>query len=464
MKLTVEKRQLLSDLITPVSMYMKVRNKYPQSALLESSDYQGTNNSKSYIAFSPITQFEVSDNEIIESDIFGKREHTPITSAISVAEKLNDFRRSIQLDNQDDTAGLFGYTAYNAVQHFDTLELKENTDTKEKTPEMIYVFFRYVIIINHYNDELTVVENKPENEESTLDEIIALIKSKKFTEYDFTLSDSEQTDTPPEKFLEMIDKGKEHCRKGDVFQIVLSRRFSREYKGDNFNVYRALRKINPSPYLFYFDFGSFKLFGSSPEAQITITDNKASLNPIAGTFKRTGDDEADRLLAEKLSTDPKETAEHIMLVDLARNDLGKNAKNIHIDTFKEVQYYSHVLHLVSNVSGDLDKNANPIQIMADTFPAGTLSGAPKYKAMQLIDKIENSNRGFYGGTIGFIGLNGDINTAILIRSFLSINNTLYYRAGAGVVDKSDRNNELQEVDNKIGALREALKLAEKIIL
>jgi anthranilate synthase component 1 len=260
----------------------------------------------------------------------------------------------------------------------------------------------------------------------------------------------------------MIDKGKEHCRKGDVFQIVLSRQFSREFKGDDFNVYRALRKINPSPYLFYFDFGSFKLFGSSPEAQITVKGNKATLNPIAGTFKRTGDDEADHILAEKLSDNQKETAEHIMLVDLARNDLGKSAKNITIDSFKEVQYYSHVLHLVSNVSGDLNKETNPIQAMANTFPAGTLSGTPKYKAMQLIDNIEKSSRGFYGGSIGFLGLNGDVNSAILIRSFLSKNNNLIYRAGAGIVDKSDKQSELQEVDNKIGALRDAIKLAETI--
>jgi len=259
-------------------------------------------------------------------------------------------------------------------------------------------FFRYIIRINHYNNELSLVEIRPKNEESTLNEIVSLIKSKKFTEYEFKLTADEQSATTPEKFLEMIDKGKEHCKKGDVFQIVLSRRFSRSFVGDDFNVYRALRKINPSPYLFYFDFGSFKLFGSSPEAQITVSGNKATLNPIAGTFKRTGDDEADRQLAEKLSDDPKENAEHTMLVDLARNDLGKSAKKINIDTFKEVQYYSHVLHLVSNVSGTLSNDTNPIKVMADTFPAGTLSGAPKYKAMQLIDEIEQSSRGFYGGS------------------------------------------------------------------
>jgi len=461
MKFVVEKRKILSDLITPVSMYMKIRNKYSQSVLLESSDYQGVNNSMSFIAFSPIAKFEVNNNQINESNIFGKDEIIDIDKSIKVTDKLNEFRQSLITNEQDGLIGLFGYSAYNSIKHFDTIKLKKRND-ELATPEMIYTFFRYIIRINHFNNELTVIEIRPKDEESTLNEVVSLIKSKKFTEYEFKLTQDEKSDTTPKKFMEMIDKGKQHCRRGDVFQIVLSRRFSRKFEGDDFNVYRALRKINPSPYLFYFDFGSFKLFGSSPEAQITVNGNKATLNPIAGTFKRTGDDEADRQLAKKLSEDPKETAEHIMLVDLARNDLGKSSKKIEIETFKEVQYYSHVLHLVSNVSGILDKNTNPIQVMADTFPAGTLSGAPKYKAMQLIDEIEQSNRGFYGGSIGFLGLNGDVNSAILIRSFLSKNNTLVYRAGAGVVDKSNRESELQEVNNKIGALREAVKLAEKI--
>ena len=461
MDFIIEKRKMLSDLVTPVSLYMKIRNKYSQSVLLESSDYQGVNNSMSYIAFSPIAKFEVGNKQIRISDIFGKNKITEVEKDTKVTDKLNEFRQSINTNEPDDLIGLFGYSAYNSITHFDTIQLKERNEELE-TPEMIYTFFRYIIRINHFNNELTIIENRPQNEESSLNEIVSLVKSKKFTEYEFLLTEEEKSDTTPDQFLEMIDKGKEHCRRGDVFQIVLSRRFSRKFEGDDFNVYRALRKINPSPYLFYFDFGSFKLFGSSPEAQITVSGNKATLNPIAGTFKRTGDDEADRALAEKLSDDPKETAEHIMLVDLARNDLGKSAKKINIETFKEVQYYSHVLHLVSNVSGILEKDTNPIQVMADTFPAGTLSGAPKYKAMQLIDEIEQSNRGFYGGSIGFLGLNGDVNSAILIRSFLSKNNTLVYRAGAGVVDKSDRENELQEVNNKIGALREAVKLAEEI--
>jgi len=461
MEFIVEKRKMLSDLVTPVSLYMKIRNKYSQSVLLESSDYQGINNSMSYIAFSPMAKFELADNQIKINDIFGNNETISIEKGVKVTDRLNQFRQSIKINEQDNLIGLFGYSAYNAIKHFDTIELKDR-DEKLATPEMIYTFFRYIIRINHFNNELTVLEIRPKNEESSLNEVVALIKSKKFTEYEFSLTEEEKSDTTPKQFLEMIDKGKEHCRRGDVFQIVLSRRFSRKFEGDDFNVYRALRKINPSPYLFYFDFGSFKLFGSSPEAQITISGNKATLNPIAGTFKRTGDDEADRQLAEKLSDDPKETAEHIMLVDLARNDLGRSAKNIEVTNFKEVQYYSHVLHLVSNVSGVLSESTNPVQVMADTFPAGTLSGAPKYKAMQLIDKIEQSNRGFYGGSIGFIGLNGDINSAILIRSFLSKNNTLVYRAGAGVVDKSDKESELQEVNNKIGALREAVKLAEEI--
>ena len=307
---------------------------------------------------------------------------------------------------------------------------------EEKIPDLLYSFYRYIISVNHYKNELVILENQTETSESRFDEIKQLIQTGKLATYPFSTNGEEDTNIAPDEYIEMTKKGKQHCRRGDVFQIVLSRGFSRKFKGDEFNVYRALRNINPSPYLFYFDFGTFKLFGSSPEAQITINKGIASINPIAGTFQRTGNDLADQELAEKLSNDPKENAEHVMLVDLARNDLSRNASKVHVEIFREVQFYSHVIHLVSKVSGNLDEGTKPVQLMADTFPAGTLSGAPKHRAMELIDQIEGKNRGFYGGCIGYLGLNGEINQAILIRSFLSKNNVLSYRAGAGIVEKS----------------------------
>ena len=355
--------------------------------------------------------------------------------------------------------GLYGYTTYDSVQYFENITL--NVDKAPSAiPLMQYSFYRFIIAINHFNDEMTLIENIEEGTESRINEIQTIIDAQAFNTQKFEIVGDETSNVKGDEFIEYVKKAKSHCKRGDVFQLVLSRQFQQKFKGDEFNVYRALRSINPSPYLFYFDYGSFKLMGSSPEAQIKISAGKATINPIAGTFRRTGDMAKDILLGKKLSADKKETAEHVMLVDLARNDLSKHANNVEVEVFKEVQYFSHVIHLVSTVSGQL--KGNPIEIVGDTFPAGTLSGAPKYKAMQLIDKYENQSRGFYGGAVGIIGLDGSVNLAIAIRSFVSKNKTLYYQAGAGIVIHSDEEKELQEVNNKLAALKKALILAENI--
>ncbi|OQX98306.1 MAG: anthranilate synthase component I [Bacteroidetes bacterium 4572_117] len=455
-------KKLLADILTPVSLYLKIRDRFPNSILLESSDFHSIENSHSYICFNPLANFSVQNNCITESNPDGTKLGYDLNQD-SLVDKMDDFISSFEVEKVNSIAnGFFGYTAYNAIQHFDTLDLNTKLPVEREIPDMYYSFYKYIISINHYKNELTILENLLDNETSKLDEIAQLIQNRKFATYYFKKEEEEQTGVNKENYLEMVNKGKEHCKRGDVFQIVLSRNFTQKFQGDDFNVYRALRNINPSPYLFYFDFGTFKLMGSSPEAQITIKNQTASINPIAGTFKRTGNDSADKELAEKLALDPKENAEHVMLVDLARNDLSRSASNVELETYKEVQFFSHVIHLVSKVNGKIKNNINRLKVFADTFPAGTLSGAPKYRAMQLIDKIEGQSRGFYGGAIGFIGLNGEINKAILIRSFMSKNNTLHYQAGAGIVDKSVPENELKEVDNKIGALREAIKLAGTI--
>ena len=228
-------------------------------------------------------------------------------------------------------------------------------------------------------------------------------------------------------------------------------------------MYRSLRSINPSPYLFYFDFGGFRIFGSSPETHCKVSNGRVSIDPIAGTTFRSGNEALDRQRTELLLADPKENAEHVMLVDLARNDLSRNAHDVQVDFYKEVQYYSHVIHLVSRVSGQINSGGSAVKTYIDTFPAGTLSGAPKVRAMELIGELEKHNRGAYGGCIGFIGLNGDLNQAITIRSFVSRGNVLYYQAGAGIVALSDEERELQEVGNKLGALDKAIRQAETLI-
>jgi anthranilate synthase component 1 len=451
----------LSDLVTPVGLYLKLRDKFHNSFLLESSDYHATDNNFSFICLEPLVSFMVEDKSITIKGL-SLDKHIKINKENQVINELQVLLNKFEIKDNKPVNGLFGYTNYDEVKYFETLDINISKDENYHTPEMHYSFFRYIIQIDHFKNELTVMENVIEGENSNMETMLNLVSSNNHPKYNFKLEGDVGTNISDNDFKNLITKGKEHCQKGDVFQIVLSRQFNQKFNGDDFNLYRALRSVNPSPYLFYFDFGNYKLFGSSPEAQIKVSNNKAIINPIAGTFKRTGNDVEDKKLAEQLAKDPKENAEHTMLVDLARNDLSRHGKNVMVKTYKETQFYSHVIHLVSEVEADLEKNANSLQIFADTFPAGTLSGAPKYRAMQLINQYENQHRGFYGGAIGVFGFDGSINHAITIRSFLSKNNTLFFQAGAGVVVSSVEENELQEVNNKLGALKKALKLAETI--
>ena len=451
----------LSDTHTPVGLYLKIRDQFSNSFLLESSDYKSKENSFSYICFDPIASFitEKFQTTIIFPD---KKTIVKNTTEIEIATELNQFVQSFSVTDLKlgfETFGLFGYTSYNAIPLFENIEF---TNQDFDLPLIQYHLFRYTIVFNHFNNELFLLEHLQENEVSNLSSIQDIINNRSVTQFKFSTQNQEESNFTNEDFLEIIKKGQQHCFVGDVFQIVLSRKYKQAFKGDEFNVYRALRSINPSPYLFYFDYGNFKLFGSSPEAQLTINNQKAVINPIAGTFKRTGDYEKDALLAEALLQDPKENAEHIMLVDLTRNDLSKSSKKVVVESFKKIEYYSHVIHMVSKVSAELEPEFNPIEILGNTYPAGTLSGAPKHKAMQLIDKYEPQSRGFYGGTVGIIGLNGGFNHAIFIRSFVSKNNQLIYQAGCGIVTKSDVNSELNEVETKLSALRKAIQLAQNI--
>lgn len=470
-KLNTTYKKLLADLITPVSIYLRLRDQFPNSLLLESSDYHGNENSFSFICCQPIATIKVADGQLSQSFPDGSKTTQPVAEAdvpLSIDRFLKRFETAVSANFNFITNGLFGYMTYDSVRYFDDIQLKEDPDDTRKIPDLQYSVYQYVIAINHFKNELYIFDHQyVEDDEETAPEtginhIEYIITNKDFPKYKFENVGHEVSNYTDEEFLADLKKIKEHNHRGDVFQLVLSRRFSQQFRGDEFNVYRALRSINPSPYLYYFDYGSFKIFGSSPEAQIVIKNKKASIYPIAGTFRRTGNDEADIKLAEKLQADPKENAEHIMLVDLARNDLSRNCSDVKVETFRETQYYSHVIHLVSHVSGMIHEDRSSMKVVADTFPAGTLSGAPKYRAMQIIDDYEKGRRGFYGGAIGFIGFNGDFNHAIMIRSFFSKDNVLYYQAGAGVVAESVLESELNEVTNKLLALKSALKMAEEI--
>ncbi|AUD05650.1 anthranilate synthase component I family protein [Spirosoma pollinicola] len=462
-------KRMLADIITPVSIYLRIRDRFLNSILLESSDYHANDNNFSYIAFDPVASFSY-DSGKLTIRMPGGNEQTNELPEHKMLGALQEFKDSFQHEKAPFpfiTNGLFGYFGYPAVQSFEDISLHAPIPTENQIPAAVFTVYRYVLAINHFKDELYLFEhsylqNGETEAESTLDYISELITGRNYPTYSFNSAGAEESNFTDDEFRAVIQKGKDHCQRGDVFQIVLSRRFSTPFVGDEFNVYRALRSLNPSPYLFYFDYGNYKLFGSSPESQIVVKDRKATIYPIAGTFRRTGNDIQDAELAQKLYDDPKESAEHVMLVDLARNDLSRNCDVVKVETFKEVQYYSHVIHLVSKVTGDLTETADPLQIVAETFPAGTLSGAPKHNAMQLIDRYENISRSFYAGSIGYMGFDGEFNHCIMIRTFMSKDNTLYYQAGAGVVAKSVVESESQEVHNKLAALRTAIEQAKQL--
>jgi anthranilate synthase component 1 len=456
-------KQILADTITPVSVYLKIRDKFPNSILLESSDYHANDNSFSYICCNPIASIKVENESVVQHFPDGTKDEIHLSQETDVTQILDAFSQKFSVENHNFkfiTNGLFGYMAYDAVRYFESVEISKKPNSVA-IPDIYYAVYQNVIAINHFKNEAYLFAHCFESE-SNISELEQLLKVRSFATYNFTKLGEPQSNLEDEEYKSHVALAKKHCKRGDVFQLVLSRRFSQDFKGDEFNVYRALRSINPSPYLFYFDYGDFKIFGSSPEAQLIVKDGKAEIHPIAGTYKRTGNDEKDAELAKRLAADEKENSEHVMLVDLARNDLSRNGNLVNVDTYREVQYFSHVIHLVSKVTGHKKPDISTLKIVADTFPAGTLSGAPKHRAMQLIERYEKTNRAYYGGAIGFMDFTGNFNHAIMIRTFLSKNHQLHFQAGAGLVAASDAEDELQETYNKLGALNKALEIAETI--
>ncbi len=456
-------KTILADLYTPVGVYMRLRDIYPQSALMESSDYHDKDNSRSFIGINPIASVAIAHGEAVISFPNGSQEQHIINKEYGTAEAIHALIDRIHVEGEHmEYCGLYGYTSFNAVRYFENIAVKDETLEKNDAPDMLYILYKDIIVFDHFNSQLTIISISEKAQSTEITDILRAMGKANVQTYDFHPVGEVTSPLTDEEHKANIRRGIKHCLRGDVFQIVLSRRFIQKYEGDDFKLYRALRSINPSPYLFYFDFGGFRIFGSSPETHCRIEGRRAYIDPIAGTTKRTGDAEKDREGAEYLRKDPKENAEHVMLVDLARNDLSRNCHGVKVDFYKDLQYYSHVIHLVSRVSGELDEGADPIKAFIDTFPAGTLSGAPKVRAMQLISEYEPHNRGAYGGCIGYIGLNGSLNQAITIRTFVSRNGELWFQAGGGIVAKSDEEYELQEVNNKLGALRRAILMAEKL--
>jgi anthranilate synthase component 1 len=461
--LKTEHRKILADTITPVSVYLKLRDQFPHSLLLESSDYHANNKNYSYICCNPIASIKLKDGQLIQHFPDGSSTVEEATATMDIPNRIHQFSKQFESERlpfEFINNGIFGYIAHEAVAHFDLLELNKSKPG-EDIPEIYYAVYQNIIAISLFNHEAHLFSHSYKGTHN-LNEIESLINTNNNSCFEFKKVGEKTSNLSDTEFLEFVQKGKEHCYRGDVFQLVLSRRFSQRFQGDEFNVYRSLRSINPSPYLFFFDYGDFKIFGSSPEAQLIVQEGKAEIHPIAGTFRRTGNDEKDREAAAALAKDPKENSEHVMLVDLARNDLSRNGSGVQVEKNREIQFYSHVIHLVSKVTCTMKELAKTFRVVADTFPAGTLSGAPKHKALQLIDRYEKTQRNFYGGAIGYMDFYGNFNHAIIIRSFLSKNQQLHYQAGAGIVAHSVPESELQEVYNKLGALDKALTLAENI--
>ena len=466
---TTQTRKILADLYTPVGVYMRLRDIYPQSALMESSDYHGTENSRSFIGVHPIASIAVGhgvvtatypDGRVEEKELPAFGEGKGEECKLAISKTFNDFIQAFHVEGEgSECCGLYGFTTFNAVRYFENIPVKDTTMEKNDAPDIYYIMYKNIIVFDHFNNTMQLITL---GEEAELDALMKAINKANVKPYDFHPVGKTTSTLTDEEHKANIRRCIQHCLRGDVFQIVVSRRFVQKYEGDDFKLYRALRSINPSPYLFYFDFGGFRIFGSSPETHNRIVGDNAFIDPIAGTTKRTGNMEQDRKAAEFLRNDPKENAEHVMLVDLARNDLSRNCHGVKVDFYKDMQFYSHVIHLVSRVSGTLDEQADHIKAFIDTFPAGTLSGAPKVRAMQIISELEPHNRGAYGGCIGFIGLNGDLNQAIVIRTFISRNGELWFQAGSGVVAKSNDQYELEECNNKLGALTKAIHIAEEL--
>ncbi len=462
-KIQTHYKKILADTLTPVSVYLKVRDRFPGSLLLESSDYHANDNSFSYICCNPIASIRVSGETIYLEYPDGKHEERPVGPETDIPMEIHTFASRFQAESNGFkfiNNGLFGYMAYDAVRYFEDVEISRKPDSPD-IPDIYYAVYRNIVAFDHFKNEAYLFAHSYDGE-NNIPELEQLLSVQTFASYSFRREGKQESNLEDDDYLEHVELARKHCRRGDVFQLVLSRRFEQGFKGDEFNVYRALRSINPSPYLFYFDYGDFKIFGSSPEAQLVVKEGKAEIHPIAGTFKRTGNDEEDARLARELAADEKENSEHVMLVDLARNDLSRNGNTVQVETYREVQYFSHVIHLVSKVTGKKKMDIPTMKVVADTFPAGTLSGAPKHRALQLIEQYERTSRTFYGGAIGFMAFDGDFNHAIMIRTFLSRNHRLYFQAGAGLVAASEPEEELQETYNKLGALNQALEIAEQL--
>ena len=449
---------------TPATVFMKLRQLTP-TFLLESIE-RGVDQSRySFLGIGSSQSIQVrSGTFFLNGD--------EISTPNSQEEMMNLFRKTLSklpdlkpaIDTVPFSGGIVGFSSFDMVRYFEHLPIAKNKKGILAPPDSSYISPTSLLIFDHKRNKMALVHSGNEDERVQLrTEILAMLNIDIEPNLEKTIYSEPEANIDKKTFYEAVDKAKHHIYEGDIFQIVLSIAFSGSYDLDPFDVYRAMRLINPSPYMFYCESDGFKIAGSSPEALVRLNSDKASLRPIAGTRPRGSNTEEDKSHKESLLADEKEIAEHIMLVDLARNDLGRVAKHgsIEVSPYQSIEYYSHVMHIVSGVQGKLDEKYDAFDLFAAAFPAGTLVGAPKVRAMELIDHIEPNLRGVYGGTVGYFAKNGDMDQAIAIRTIVFSDEKYCFQAGAGIVADSMPENEYKEVLAKSEILRTALKMVNE---
>ena len=456
-----------ADLETPVSVYLKVADN-PHSFLLESVHGGETLGRYSIIGTEPYKVLRFPTANVAYGD------KDPLHY---VEEELAQFKPVIIEDLPRFNGGAVGYLSYEVARYFENLPTPES-DSLE-LPTSVFLLTDTLLVFDHLRQTIKVIshvrtdddiESSYQQASSRIDQIIAKLKLPLANKHQVQAASFESandvpeatSNTPKTDYLEQVAKIREYIHRGDLIQAVLSQRFVKPTSADGFTIYRALRSINPSPYMYYLDLGEFQIIGASPEMLVRVEDGTIDYHPIAGTIRRGASEQEDLLLAEKLKSDEKEQAEHIMLVDLGRNDVGKVSEpgSVQVTQLMDIERYSHVMHLVSHITGTLKEDLTIYDVLRSCFPAGTVSGAPKIRAMEVIAELERDKRGPYAGTIGYFSFSGNMDTAITIRTVVLKNGIAYVQAGGGIVSDSVDENEFEETKNKAAAVLQAISRAE----
>lgn len=438
------------DTLSPISIFKRLQG--TRKFLLESSLKHEASGRYSFIGANPVKEFKGAVGELLETSLITGEVMMHQGKPIELLKTLLPFTH--ELDEFPFNGGAVGYIGYDVIAHYE--DIGPALPDEREMPDIHLLVYETVVVYDHLKQNVTIFHTG--STPSTIDEIVHQLSVQEREEEQSQSVAPFTSNVAKEAFINHVEQAKELIRAGDIFQVVLSQRLQAAYSGDPFTLYRKLRKENPSPYMFYIDFNEHVVLGASPESLMSIQGNRVTTNPIAGTRRRGQTPEEDAQLEMELQADAKELAEHRMLVDLGRNDLGRisDVGSIHLTKYMTVEKYQHVMHLVSEVAGTLRKDLHPLDALTACLPAGTVSGAPKIRAMQIIQEMESVKRGVYGGAIGYIGFNGNIDTALAIRTLVVTNQTAYVQAGAGIVYDSDPTAEYEETLHKAKSLLEVL--------